>query len=305
MIWNTDLINDVVLHYEKDKDIKSLLRNITIDKILSDDIDSKLEFPFMIEPLTNDLIFRAPNILFQYTDDELRKLIEVSTNPELLFNLVQFTPYEFQKKWLDDYVSNRFNLFKTSRQIGSTTMSMFCALHFILFNKDKSVLSLNMNNGSMYDTLTKFTNLYNSLPFYIKPGIINTKPTTLRKYAKKAEIQFDNGCSIEFRVGSNLYLGKNIDFLINDGVLTQSIISNYLPIMIAMSRSRILSFSSQSQNINPLFEYRSILWDAVPGRDIDWLKEKIRQIGIDSLISEYNFSDKSILRELKIETIIN
>ena len=108
MTWCTDLINDVLEQYEKDPNIKPLVRDITINHILSDDKD-EIVFPFLIHPVTGKLDLRAPYLLFNYTEEEIQNLFEIKSEPTSIFKYVRLTnnsdwnPYPFQLDWIDQY----------------------------------------------------------------------------------------------------------------------------------------------------------------------------------------------------------
>jgi len=315
MIWNTQLIDELLNRYQEDKDIKSLVRDITINHILSDD-DESVVFPFLIDPVTTELNLRAPNLSFDYTTDEISKLFEIKSDTTSIFNHLKIFNklYEFKRKWLEDYKSNRYNIFITSRQIGSSYMAMMCALHYILTNTDKNVIFIGINKQMLIETSMKFSKLYNSLPFFMKVGVIHTTDNP-----KKYEIKFDNGCKIKFIDGSS-NIAEQIDFLIIDDLdrMQSQLMHHLFPMLSARSHSKLLIFGqNQKQNTwlqtainNPYFNVQYYNWTSISDRSTEWVKETINIVGgINQFINEYNCGQidsnlQAILRDFKIDDIL-
>ena len=70
MSWNTKRIDDLILAYQNFPNIKHLIRDISIDQILSD-TEIEMKFPFVVDAVSGKLIFRSPFIKFEMTDQEV------------------------------------------------------------------------------------------------------------------------------------------------------------------------------------------------------------------------------------------
>lgn len=94
--------------------------------------------------------------------------------------LVPFKLYGFQKKILTDLESHRFNILRKFRQAGCTTIAAAYALWFIIFNKHKSVVILSKGDAESTEVLDRIKVMYDELPAWLKPGIIEDNKHTLK-----------------------------------------------------------------------------------------------------------------------------
>ena len=53
--------------------------------------------------------------------------------------LVPFQPYDFQKKLIENFHANRFNICKMPRQTGKSTTSVSYLLHYAVFNDNVNI----------------------------------------------------------------------------------------------------------------------------------------------------------------------
>jgi hypothetical protein len=94
--------------------------------------------------------------------------------------LVPFKLYGFQKKILQDLQSHRFNILRKFRQAGCTTIAAAYALWFAIFNKHKSVIILSKGDAESTEVLDRIKIMYDELPSFLKPGIIEDNKHTLK-----------------------------------------------------------------------------------------------------------------------------
>ena len=316
MTWCTDSINDILEQYEKDPNIKPLVRDITINHILSDDKD-EIVFPFLIHPVTGKLDLRAPNLSFNYTEEEKNNILEIS-DPTTIFKYVKLTnngsysdwnPYPFQLDWITNYSKYKFNFFITSRQIGSSNLEMLSVLHYILINKDKTIFYIGPSNQNCTETAIKLYNLFNSLPFYMRVGVTKREIN---------DIHFENGCVIRFYSHDKLIPSSvNINLLIIDDLsrMRPDILKDLFPqcerclISTLPSKDKLTKVQYNTFGVG-VFNIIKYNWECVPTRDENWAKNEILQIGgaLD-FINEYSCGEandrlKAIVRDYKIESIL-
>lgn len=317
MIWNTKLINEILENFEEDKSIKPILRDITIEHILSDN-DEPIIFPFLIDSLTNTLSLRAPKIQFELTDNEKENIVSVHHNAALLVNYIKianygklnstekifskWSPYPFQIEWMEDYQKYRYNIIKTSRQIGSSNLGMACALHYVLSHHNKSVRFIGRTNQSCENSAIKFYQLYESLPFYMKIGVTELKPKIFTAN-RKTLMKFENGCEIRFSQADNI--SGHIDFLIIEDMKDSSVFTNLIPILSSAAGFLIYGLPNndpifqQIQLTSSIINHKQYNWNSVPNRDVEWVKQEILNIGgVREFINEY--SNGEMTPELKI-----
>jgi hypothetical protein len=94
--------------------------------------------------------------------------------------LVPFKLYPFQKKIISEIESHRFNILRKFRQAGCTTIAAAYALWFIIFNKHKQVVILSKGDAESTEVLDRIKVMYDELPKWLKPGIIEDNKHTLK-----------------------------------------------------------------------------------------------------------------------------
>ena len=94
---------------------------------------------------------------------------------------------EYQEDYLKHLVKNRLSLFLSCRQSGKTVTSAIFLLWYVLFNVDKNALVLGNKGRTAKEILNKIKNIFYSLPYYLKPGVLKWN---------EMEIAFDNGCLV-------------------------------------------------------------------------------------------------------------
>ena len=273
MIWNTKLINEILENFEEDKSVKPILRDIHINHILSDD-NEKIDFPFLIDPLINTLSIRSPHILFDYTKEEKRNISEMHHDATKIFKYARlknmgvgyqgvnafndWLPYSFQLEWVNDYQKHKYNIFKTSRQIGSSQLGALCVLHYILSNHDKSVQFIGSTNLSCEDAAKRFYWLYEGLPFYMKVGVKEIRPKFFTGSKKKISIKFDNGSEILFNSAEKFNIGRSIDFLIMEDVKDTKILNNILPYLSTVGSFLIYGIPNDDKVFQQIISHSNI-----------------------------------------------
>jgi len=94
--------------------------------------------------------------------------------------LVPFKLYPFQEKILSDLQEYRFNILRKFRQAGCTTIAAGYSLWTIIFQKHKSVVILSKGDAESTEVLERIKLMYDELPEFLKPGIIEDNKHTLK-----------------------------------------------------------------------------------------------------------------------------
>ena len=94
--------------------------------------------------------------------------------------LVPFHLYPFQKDILGHLTDHRFNILRKFRQAGCTTIASAYALWTILFQQHKSVVILSKGDAESTEVLDRIKLMYDELPEYLKPGIVEDNKHTLK-----------------------------------------------------------------------------------------------------------------------------
>ena len=94
--------------------------------------------------------------------------------------LVPFHLYPFQKRILSEIEGNRFSILRKFRQAGCTTIAAAYSLWTITFQKHKSVVILSKGDAESTEVLDRIKLMYDELPSFLKPGIIEDNKHTLK-----------------------------------------------------------------------------------------------------------------------------
>lgn len=250
MRWTTDGITKLVNEIENGRDIKSILREISIETILSDS-DSEPTFPFYYGSGDVALNFnlRARNILYHCTSDEMMEYGNYMRSPMELYKMVysryvthqynskkDFNIFDHEQIWINNYLKSRFNMFLSPRQMGSTDLIAFCVIHYIIKESDRRVVVYDRN-----DFFMKFMCMYECLPFFMKPGIVDQE-----YHETYYEIIFDNGCRVlcTDNITDIIGPGYGIDFtIINKPKINndfKEVMNVIIPAVSSLSLSRIM-----------------------------------------------------------------
>lgn len=260
---------------------KATDRDMKIDNILGNDLKN----PY----LSNNHNLRAPNILFELTSDEISSY-KKALDDILHFSKIisKYTLYEIQKNVLKDLQENRFNLIVNSRQSGMSMILAIKSLHKSL-SKDKKILIYVYDDA--LDMMNRIKDLYQIIPFYLKPGISNWGSN---------KISFDNGSSIEVLNKFNRIV--RYDLIILDDfahyIDPNSIMNHIIPIQLSsISSELIISSIPNGTNlfyniINDNIYNKNVIhihWSQIniENRDDTWKNDMINLIGIESFYQEY------------------
>ena len=180
----------------------------------------------------------------------------------------------------------------------STTVGAF-ALWYAIFKPDKFIGIASNKASSSKDILRRVKIMYEELPFWLKPGVI--------EYNKQS-IEFENGSKIETSATTeDTFRGRSINCLIldefafiPDGIARQFYASVY-PAVAASQESKIIVIStpngvfnlfhelySGAENKTNDFKFLKVPWNLVPGRDEKWKKIQLKNLGQTRFNQEFD-----------------
>ena len=212
--------------------------------------------------------------------------------------VIEFEPYDYQSELLDKFQKHRFNVGLLSRQSGKTTVVSVYALWYAIFHESKVVGVVSNKEMSAKMILSRLKEMYERLPFWLKPGV--------KEYQKKG-VTFDNGTTIIVSATSpDAFRGQTINLLICDEFAfvpkNQAIdfwSANY-PTVSASTESKIIIIStpngmynifhrlySQAERSENAFIPTKVSWNKVPGRDKEWKKQELKNLGRQKFKQEY------------------
>lgn len=283
MTWRTDILPCDGINCDCDKSIK---RGYIIDEVLG----TKIPSPF----LSNHNL-RSPNILFEFTEDEIVEYGKASLDIVYFHHITQLNKdfklklHKKQEDILLGISKNRFNAIVDSRDSGIDNVLSLKVLHSAIF-KERDILIVSKNRESSNILINNIKSFYESLPFFIKPGILKWNSNS---------IVFDNGSRI-VSGGYNNILGSNWDIIVLDEYAFFSpkmadVFLNFLPTFLSRAYNEMIvcSIPSGSNHFkkivdSSMFMNHYIKWCDIPGRNDDWVDEIIKKNSIVFFAQEYD-----------------
>lgn len=251
---------------------------------------------------------KKPREKFEYTPEILTELSTCSSDiwhflPYIKIvhpdrGLIEFNPYIYQKTALDLFMENRFIIALWSRQSGKTVNVSAYTLWYALFHPDKNIGIVSNKQVSAIDILTRIKRMYEELPVWIKPGVL--------EYSKTF-ITFDNGTKIMVSATSaDAFRGRALNLLVMDefafvpkAVADDFWAANY-PTISASTEAKIIIIStpngifnlfhtiySQAERGENTFKHMKSTWRDVPGRNAEWAVQEQKNIGLQRFNQEY------------------
>jgi hypothetical protein len=289
MIWSTDTLpcNGIACNC----DIRAIERDNKIKKILNE--VGGYEPPFY----RNNHNLRAPNILFEFTEDEKLEYVKSRTDINYFYYQSQkykrkkLTLYKIQEDVLSKSEKNRYNIIINSRQSGMSYVLSIKALYKALMFTDKNILIISNKMDGSERMLSHIKDIYQTLPFFLKVGILQWN---------KKQIRFDNGSRIVVGnyknvIAANWELVILNDYAFYDQNNMNIIYKSLLPSLVSRTNFEltICSIPNDDNHFKWLveednfFENHYVHWSDIPGRDEDWKKNMIDIIGIGSFTERY------------------
>lgn len=263
MIWTTDKINQLKSLIDSGDSIKSIIRDITIDSVLDEESTTEIVFPFVTKKDKVNTKYRNSDILFRYTDDEIRKILYYDKNPNEFFEDIVSTsflrssmkiPVSFRRYFLEQSRESRFIYTNVpSRKLGTTSLLSFLAYYHLIFNKTQltyDIMILSSDDRHLIHDYIK--EMYESTPFFMKPGLIEIKEDRLK---------FDRGC-ITISNTPNMAFGRGSDMIIIDDFYNRSVYNTLIPLMRARRDSMMIIASTNKND-----DIDSSIFNAIDMRD--------------------------------------
>lgn len=247
-----------------------------------------------IDRCMHDIVYFANNYCYAMTDDGVKKI----------------TLRDYQKVILKQFVSNRFITYLAARQVGKTVMSAIYMVWYLCFSYDRNVMIVANKAVTMMEIMDKIKVVYQNLPYFLKPGLLENN---------KSNMRFDNGCRIQGQATSETpSLGFTVHLLYADEFahipnnIVEPFYRSIYPTLSSSSISQMI-ITSTPNGINKFYDiYQGAVhrendfvplrtdWWEVPGRDENWKKREVGNLGsIELFNQEYGnqflTSDKLLL----------
>lgn len=249
---------------------------------------------------------RQAEIVFEYSQEELGEMARCAADvvyfgEKYCFSMTdegirRITLRPYQRDMLKSFQENRFNVLLASRQIGKTVTSSIFIAWYICFHYDRNVMVVANKLATTSEIVDKIRIILKNLPFFMKPGIVSGGVTGMR---------FDNGNRLFSQATTKTAaIGFTIHLLFADEfahIHSNFLLPFYRSIYPTLSSSKIsrMIVCSTPNGMNLFYEiYQGALsklntfaairvdWWQVPGRDEEWKRKEIANLGNEELFNQ-------------------
>lgn len=173
--------------------------------------------------------------------------------------LVNFKLYDYQKKMIESFANNRFNIITTARQAGKSTTTCGFILWYVIFHSEKTVALLANKGDTAREILGKIQLAYQHLPKWLQQGINEWN---------KGSLELENNSRvIAASTSSDAIRGYSINLLFIDEAAFienwDSFFTSVFPTLSSGSETKIILVSTP----NGLNHFHKTWVNAVQGRN--------------------------------------
>jgi hypothetical protein len=201
--------------------------------------------------------------------------------------------YKFQKRLLKSFKAERFNVVCASRQVGKSTCITMYALWLTCFFDDKRITIVANKADTAEEIFGRIRMAFEELPLYLKPAV---------KSWRKNGFSLKNGSAITVSTTSSAGpRGSTSNLLLIDEMahcpneVMKELWKSAIPIISSSKNSQIIVISTPNGTDNKFYELyqeaqkegsewnlEKVDWWDVPGRDEEWKKSTIAQLGSEA-----------------------
>ena len=250
---------------------------------------------------TNDVYLGNPNLKkantkIEFTQENIVEFLKCKEDPVYFANnymkivsldegLVQFKPYDFQERLINNFHENRFNICKMPRQTGKSTTSVAYLLHYCVFNDSVNIGILANKAATARDLLGRLQIAYENLPKWMQQGIISWN---------KGSLELENGSKIlAASTSASAVRGMSFNVLFLDEFafvpnhIADSFFASVYPTITSGKNTKVIMVSTP-HGMNHFYRYwhdaergkneyvpTDVHWSQVPGRDSEWKRQTI------------------------------
>ena len=239
---------------------------------------------------------KKANTPIEFTQENIVEFLKCKDDPVYFANqyikivsldegLVPFKQYPFQKKLIQNFHENRFNICKMPRQTGKSTTVVSYLLHYAVFNDNVNIAILANKASTARDLLGRLQLAYENLPKWMQQGVL---------VWNKGSLELENGSKIlaastsasAVRGGSyNVIFLDEFAFIPNH--IADQFFASVYPTISSGQKTKVIVVSTP-RGMNHFYrmwhdaergknEYipTEVHWSEVPGRDSVWKEQTI------------------------------
>jgi hypothetical protein len=262
---------------------------------------------------TNDVYLGNPNLKkagtpINFTKKQVNEWIKCKNDPiyfavnyikiiSLDEGLVPFEMYDFQKKILEDFHENRFNIAKLPRQTGKSTTVVAYLLFYAIFYDSVNIGILANKASTARELLSRLQLAYENLPKWMQHGVL---------VWNKGNVELENGSKIlAASTSASAVRGMSFNILFLDEFafvpnhVAEQFFASVYPTITSGKSTKVIIISTPN-GMNHFYkmwedarrgknEYvtNEVHWSQVPGRDAKWKEETIKNTSPRQFAQEF------------------
>jgi hypothetical protein len=234
---------------------------------------------------------KKANTPIEFSEEQIIEFLKCKEDPVYFANnyikiisldegLTQFHPYHFQKKLINNFHNNRFNICKMPRQTGKSTTVISYLLHYLIFNDSVNIGILANKAATARELLARLATAYENLPKWMQQGVL---------VWNKGNIELENGSKIlAASTSASAVRGMSFNILFLDEFafvpnhVADSFFASVYPTITSGKNTKVIIVSTP-HGMNHFYrmwhdaergknEYipTDVHWSEVPGRDAQW-----------------------------------
>jgi hypothetical protein len=211
--------------------------------------------------------------------------------------LVPFDMYDFQKKILEDFHENRFNIAKLPRQTGKSTTVVAYLLYYAIFYDSVNIGILANKASTARELLGRLQLAYENLPKWMQHGIL---------VWNKGNVELENGSKIlAASTSASAVRGMSFNILFLDEFafvpnhVAEQFFASVYPTITSGKSTKVIIISTpngmnhfykmweDARNDKNDYITNEVHWSQVPGRDKKWKDETIKNTSKRQFAQEF------------------
>ena len=262
---------------------------------------------------TNDVYLGNPNLKkagtpIQFTKKQVQEWIKCKKDPiyfathyikiiSLDEGLVPFDMYDFQKRILQDFHENRFNIAKLPRQTGKSTTVVAYLLYYAIFYDSVNIGILANKASTARELLGRLQLAYENLPKWLQHGIL---------VWNKGNVELENGSKIlAASTSASAVRGMSFNILFLDEFafvpnhVAEQFFASVYPTITSGRSTKVIIISTpngmnhfykmweDARNGKNGYVTNEVHWSQVPGRDAKWKEETLKNTSKRQFAQEF------------------
>ena len=262
---------------------------------------------------TNDVYLGNPNLKkagtpIQFTKKQIQEWVKCKKDPiyfathyikiiSLDEGLVPFDMYDFQRRILQDFHENRFNIAKLPRQTGKSTTVVAYLLYYAIFYDSVNIGILANKASTARELLGRLQLAYENLPKWMQHGIL---------VWNKGNVELENGSKIlAASTSASAVRGMSFNILFLDEFafvpnhVAEQFFASVYPTITSGKSTKVIIISTpngmnhfykmweDARNDKNGYITNEVHWSQVPGRDKKWKEETIKNTSKRQFAQEF------------------